>query len=79
MYGVIRIDMSLTDNHIYQILEELLPHREGKLTYDQIASKAGCHKNTVINSTKRLTSAGRIATEGGKGREPVKYKLCDVQ
>lgn len=71
--------MSLTDDHIYSIINQLLPDGEGKLTYDRIADEAGCHKNTVINSTQRLRSAGRIAVKGGKGRDPVEYRILAKQ
>jgi len=67
--------MVLTDDHIYKIIVRALPSGSGELSYEHIAELANCHRNTVVNSTKRLASAGRIEMHGKSGRKPVQYKV----
>lgn len=71
----IRIDMALTDEHIYEVISSILPTGEGEISYERIAGLAKCHFNTVRNSTRRLESAGRLKMVGGKGRRAVIYKV----
>lgn len=70
----IYINMALTDKYIFQVISSALKHGEGQLSYDKIADIAGCHPNTVRNSTRRLATAGKIEMSGGKGRK-VHYKV----
>lgn len=72
---IIRIDMRLTDNFVYSAIAELLPTGEGQLTYNTIANKCQCHPETVKDVVKRLSNAGRLVMNGGKGRRPVIYKV----
>lgn len=76
---VIRIDMSLTDEHIYNILKTKLPATGGRLSYEEIAQLARCAVITAMRSTKRLEAAGRIELEGGSGNRKVFYKVIHEQ
>jgi len=71
-----RIDMRLTDDYILKTISELLPDGHGELTYQRIAECCRCHPETVKESVRRLRSAGRIVTIGGKGRKPVSYRVA---
>jgi DNA-binding Lrp family transcriptional regulator len=63
MYHAIRIDMRLTDDHIFNILKSKFGHRPGEITLKEIAREAGCAVDTVFNSIRRLEHAGRLRTE----------------
>ncbi len=71
----IRIDMSLTDDHIYNTIKKLIPRTKGLITYEQIAEASGCGLQTAFRSTRRLASAGRIVMSSGSGRRPISYEV----
>lgn len=73
-----RIDMRLTDDKILEVITELAASREGRVTYEQIADKANCGFQTAIRSTRRLVESGRLEMEGGRGRQPVLYKVVKI-
>ena len=69
----IRIDMRLTDEHIFNAIKDLLHDGSGRIPYEVVAQKCECHPETVRRSVSRLQKAGRLKFEGGSGRLPVKY------
>lgn len=79
IHEVIRIDMSLTDEHIYTILKNRLPATGGRMSYEEIAQLARCAPCTAKRSAKRLEAAGRIELEGGSGNRKVFYKVIHEQ
>ena len=73
-----RIDMRLTDDHILNVITELASIHQGRVTLEQIAHRANCGMTTVKRSRQRLYESGRLTMEGGRGRQPVLYKVVKI-
>lgn len=76
----IRIDVTLTDERILQLIRERADATgAAKVSLDELARALGCHRNTAWNSTQRLEGAGRIRQIGGSqnGRGGVVYEVLD--
>lgn len=73
--GQIRIDMSLTDEKIFEVVSRLLADPEVlDISFARIAEEAGCHLNTARNAVARLENAGRLRADGGRGK-PLSYTI----
>lgn len=75
----LRIDMTLTDEHVFEFIAQNSDNGKARLTLQQIAAAIGCHPNTVWSATNRLQSAGRIrkiATQGRKGG--INFEVIDA-
>lgn len=74
-----RIDVSLTDDRVLQIIRERLGSEPGRMSVDEIARLVGCHPNTARNSIHRLKSAGRLRVERGGGkRKPSRLEITEA-
>jgi DNA-binding IclR family transcriptional regulator len=73
----IRIDMTLTDENVLNILREMLGNQPGKLTLQQIAERARCSRTTAFRSIKRLENAGRVKSEYQGFSKPCIYQVTD--
>jgi hypothetical protein len=72
-----RIDMSLTDDKVLEVIRATLGNKPGVMTLNEIATGVGCHPYTVFRSIKRLKSAGRLQSEWQGASRPCRYQVLD--
>lgn len=73
----LRIDMTLTDEHILQTIKELQERGEKQISHRKIAEIAGCHPDTALRSTRRLKNANRLNITGTRGRRALSYEVIE--
>lgn len=67
-----------TDEHILSIVRTIQHERRAiPIAASEIASRAGCHINTVKNSVRRLEQRGYLRVSSEKGK-PNRYELLSV-
>jgi len=64
---VIRIDMTLTDERVLEVIQEKIGNQPGRMTIDEIARLVRCHPNTARRAVNRLKNANRLKYERGGG------------
>lgn len=75
---LLRIDMSLTDDFVHDLLWEKRNPRTNvtRMTLREISDVMGCHVNTAWRAIHRLESAGKIERLGkNRGRGGLKYRV----
>lgn len=72
-----RIDMSLTDEKVLQVLRQTLGNKPGKLTLNTIAAKVGCSRPTAFRAIRRLETAGRLTSRWQGQSKPCIYQVLD--